>query len=339
MSILISIIIFGALIFVHELGHFTVAKINDVRVDEFALGMGPKIAGIKKGETLYSLRAFPLGGFVRMAGMEPGEEEDDDPRGFNKKTVLQRAAVIFAGPFMNFVMALFLFIMVFMVMGVPSNVNVIGQVIPDNPAAQAGLRDGDRIVAIEGKEVNTWMELVTTIHTHPGKEIRVTFVRDQKEQTVSMVTEIDPQSGQGRIGIMQSWEKKGFFASIALGMRQAYEFTKLLIVALGQMITGMVAPEVAGPVGVVQMVGEVARFGIASLLTFAGILSINLGVINLFPIPALDGSHLVFLGLEGLRGRPIDPAKQNMIHLVGFALLMILMVVITYQDILRLFAN
>ncbi|MGI6686612.1 MAG: RIP metalloprotease RseP [Bacillota bacterium] len=336
MSIFWSIIIFGLLILVHEFGHFITAKRNDVKVEEFSLGMGPKVFDKKKGETIYSLRLLPLGGFVRMAGME--DQDQEDPRGFNRKTVGQRMAIIFAGPLMNFITALLLFILAFMVVGIPSNDNVIGQVIEGHPAVQAGLQPGDRIVAINEQKVETWRELVTIIHESPEEKITLTVHRDDKVQRIQVVPRKDPDSGFGMIGIMQSWERKGLLSATVLGLEQAYEFTKLIIVSLLQMITGAIEPEVAGPVGVVSMVGEVSRFGIGSLMTFAGILSINLGLINLFPIPALDGSRLVFLAFEGLRGRPIDPAKENFIHLVGFVLLMALMVIITYQDILRVFS-
>jgi regulator of sigma E protease len=334
MTIVLSILIFGLLILVHEFGHFIVAKLADVKIDEFSLGMGPKVMQKKKGETVYSLRWFPIGGFVKMAGMEP--EEDDEPRGFNKKTVLQRAAIIFAGPLMNFITALVLFILVFMVVGIPSDTNVIGKVVSGEPAETAGLKSGDKIIQIQGTQVATWEDLVLTIRKHPQETIKLTVLRDETKKEITVVPEKDPDTGNGRIGILQSWERKGFLTSITLGLKQAYDFTKLLVVSLGQMITGTVKAEVAGPVGVVQMVGEVARYGLASIMTFAGILSINLGVINLFPIPALDGSRLVFLGFEGVRGRPVDPEKENFVHLIGFALLMIIMVVITYKDILRL---
>lgn len=334
MSIVFSIIIFGILVFVHEFGHFVTAKVNDVRVDEFALGMGPKLFGLKKGDTEYTLRILPLGGYVRMAGMEPPL---DDPRGFNTKTVLQRMAIIFAGPMMNFVTALILFILVFMIVGTPSNANIIGQVMPGKPAAQAGLMAGDRIVKIDSTAVSNWQEVVEAIHKSPGREVAITFQRDHLLKKIKVVPEKDQGSGMGLIGILQSSQRQGVLNSVVLGLENTYGFTKTLLVNLGQMITGAIAPEVAGPVGVVQIVGEVTRFGWASLLTLAGYLSINLGLINLFPIPALDGSRLAFLGFEALRGRPLDPAKENVIHLVGFALLMLLMVFITYQDILRLF--
>ncbi|ATW24534.1 RIP metalloprotease RseP [Candidatus Formimonas warabiya] len=338
MSILWSIVIFGILILVHEFGHFITAKANDVKVDEFSLGMGPKVFGFQKGETIYSLRLLPLGGFVRMAGMEDQDQDQEEPRGFNKKTVLQRMAIIFAGPLMNFIAALALFILAFMVVGVPSNSNIIGEVVSGQPAAAAGIRSGDRIVEINGAKVENWEDIVTVIHEKPGHEITLTLSRDNQVKTVQVTPRKDPSSGYGVIGIMQSWERKGLFSATVLGLQNAYDFTKLIIVSLVQMITGAIAPDVAGPVGVVKMVGEVSRFGLGSLMTFAGILSINLGLINLFPIPALDGSRLVFLSLEGLRGRPIDPAKENFIHMIGFVLLMALMVVITYQDILRLFS-
>lgn len=336
MPIFWSIIIFGLLILVHEFGHFITAKRNDVKVDEFSLGMGPKLFDIKKGETVYTLRLLPLGGYVRMAGME--DPEDHDPRGFNRKTVLQRMAIIFAGPFMNFVTAIILFIIAFMGVGVPSNTNIIGEVLEGQPAAEVGLQTGDRIVEINGEKITTWQDLVTIIHESPEQRIILTVSRNDQEQKVAVVPKKDAETGYGLIGIMQSWEKKGLVSATVLGLQQTYDFTKLLIVSIIQMITGAIKPELAGPVGVVSMVGEVSQFGLGSLMTFAGILSINLGLINLFPIPALDGSRLVFLGLEGLRGRPVDPEKENFIHLVGFVLLMALMVVITYQDILRVFS-
>jgi len=333
MSVILSIVMFGLLIFVHELGHFVMGKLYGVRIDEFALGMGPKIAAIRKGETDYTLRLLPLGGFVRMAGME---SDLDDPRGFNKKTVLQRMGIIFAGPLMNFITALLIFIGVFMFIGTPADVNVIGQVLTGTPADQAGLAGGDRIVAIDGVAVQTWTEVVSKIHDSPERELVLTVSRQGQEFTLPVVPRKDPESGVGLIGIMQSAQRQGLVSSVALGLENTYGFTKSLLLSIGQMITGRVEAELAGPVGVVQIVGEVTQFGWSSLLTLAGYLSINLGLLNLFPIPALDGSRLAFLSIEGLRGQPLDPEKENFIHFVGFVLLMLLMVLITYQDILRL---
>jgi len=341
MTLLATIVIFGALIFIHELGHFLFAKRVGVQVEEFSLGMGPKVLGSKRGETLYSLRAFPIGGFVRMAGMENEEEVVPEGKSFNDKTVLQRMGVIFAGPLMNFVLAILLFVIVFAFVGVgvPTNNPVIGQVLPDRPAAEAGLTAGDKINSINGQEVESWKELTDIIHGQAGNLITLTVIRQGEQMEFKVTPEYDQQSQVGLIGIYQEVNLKryGVFKSVWLGLQQSYEVTKLILVGLAQMITGQTEAEVTGPVGIIGLIGQAVQFGLASVLNFAAILSLHLGLINLFPIPALDGSRLVFLGFEGLRGRPLDPNKENFIHLMGFVLLMLLMVVITYKDIAKLF--
>lgn len=335
MSIIITVIILGMLIISHELGHFLAAKAVGVQVHEFAIGMGPKIFEYKGKETLFTLRALPIGGFNKMAGMEP--EDEDHPRGFNKKSVGQRSLIIFAGSFMNFILALLIFIIVFMGLGVPTNRNVIGGIIPGGAAEIAGLKPGDQIVAINGEETKTWEDLTAIIHKNAGKELDFQIKREEKFFNVKITPVLDPEYKVGLIGIERSWEKQGFFESIVLGVKQAVELGYLLIVSLVQMIVGKIPAEVAGPVGMVQLVGQAAQYGLASVLNFAAILSLNLGLINLFPIPALDGSRLIFLGLEKLRGKPLQPEKENLIHFIGFFLLIGLMILITYQDILRLF--
>jgi regulator of sigma E protease len=333
---LAAILIFGLLIATHELGHFLVAKMVGIRVHEFSIGMGPVVLSWKRGETIYSLRLLPIGGFNRMAGMESGDLQD--PRGFNTRSVLQRMAVIASGSLMNFLLAIILFIFVFMGIGVPSNTTTIGGLLPGRPAEKAGFQVGDRIVSINNTNVNTWGQLVEVIHKNPGQKLQVMVERDQQSLLIPVVPELDPQNKVGLIGIEQTWVKLGLFSSILLGIQQALAVAALIITSLIKMITGQLPAEVAGPVGIVQMAGEAARLGLANVLNFAGLLSLNLGIINLFPIPALDGSRLLFLGIEGIRGRPVNPEKENVIHLVGFALLIFLMLVITYQDLLRLFS-
>ncbi|WP_366921671.1 RIP metalloprotease RseP [Metallumcola ferriviriculae] len=335
MTLLATVIIFGLLIFIHELGHFIVAKRAGVYVEEFSLGMGPKIVSRQKGETLYSLRALPIGGFVRMGGME-SDLEVPEGQGFNDKTVLARMSVIFAGPLMNFILAVILFVVVFMVLGVPSDANVVGRVLPDKPAAEAGLMAGDRITAVDGQKVTNWMDLVRIIHNKADQEISLSIVRNGDEREFTAVPQLDPEYNVGLIGIEQSWERHGLFGAIWLGLEQSYEITKLILVGFIQTFTGQIEAEVSGPVGIYSLVGQAMKFGFGTLLNFTALLSLNLGLINLFPIPALDGSRLVFLGFEGLRGRPLDPDKENMIHLIGFALLMMLIIVITYNDIAKL---
>ncbi|MBO8167755.1 MAG: RIP metalloprotease RseP [Thermoanaerobacteraceae bacterium] len=340
MTLLATILIFGVLIFIHEFGHFIVAKRVGISVEEFSLGMGPKVLGKKVGETLYSLRAFPVGGFVRMAGMEPGEEAPEG-RGFNEKPVLERMSVIFAGPFMNFLLAIVLFVIVYMILGVavPTNENVVGQTIPGRAAEQAGLKSGDRIIAVNGQQVENWNELTDIIHGKAGQRITLTVVRDGKKLFFEITPEYDPERKVGLIGIYPTTELKrfGVLQSVWLGLKQSYEITKGIIGGFAQVITGQEQAQVAGPIGIYSIIGQAVQFGLTSVFNFAGILSLHLGLINLFPIPALDGSRLVFLAFEGLRGKPVDPNKENLIHFIGFALLMLLMVVITYNDLVKLF--
>lgn len=337
LSIIITVIILGLLIISHELGHFLAAKAVGIKVHEFAIGMGPKVFEYKGKETLFTLRALPIGGFNKMAGMEP--EDEDDPRGYNKKSVGKRSLVISAGSCMNFILALLIFIIVFMGIGIPTNQNTIGGIIPGGAAEAAGLKTGDQIIAINGEKTETWDDLTAIIHKSPGKELDFNIKRDGKLFNVKITPVLDPEYNVGLVGIERMWERQGLLESIILGIQQAIELGYLLVVSLVQMIVGKIPAEVAGPVGMVQMVGQAAEFGLASILNFAAILSLNLGLINLFPIPALDGSRLIFLGLEWLRGKPIQPEKENFIHFIGFFFLIGLMVLITYQDILRLFGQ
>lgn len=336
-SLLVTIFILGLLIFVHELGHFLIAKKVGIKVHEFALGMGPIVYSKQAGETLYSLRAFPIGGFNRMAGMEGGEMTE--PRGFNTRTVGQRMGVIAAGSLMNFVLAIVLFIILFMGIGVASDSNQIASVIKGGPAEQAGLKAGDRILAVNGTETPTWGELTTIIRSKPNETLQILASRKGETFELTLHSEQDPKENVGMIGIKRLSEKKGFFESIWLGIMSSVATGILIIQQLVLMIGGAIPAEVAGPVGMVQIVGDVMEFGIGSIIHFAAMLSLNLGIINLFPIPALDGSRLIFLGVEGVRGRPIKPERENFFHFIGFVLLIGLMLLITYKDIWRIVAE
>lgn len=322
----------------HELGHFLVAKANKVYVYEFAIGMGPRIWGFKKAETEYNIRLLPIGGMVRMMGED--EEKMDDERSFARKSVLQRMSVIFAGPLMNFITAIVLFVIVFMMIGVASNSNVVGQPLPGQAAEAAGVLAGDKILEINGHEVEDWNSMVGIIQAQdPGAPLAITVDRDGELIDMTIDPYYDKESGRWLMGIQPSVEKLGFFESSWLGIKQSYLFTKMLLVALYQMLTGQIAPDVAGPVGVVNIVGQAASMGIQNVLILAGYLSINLGVINLLPLPALDGSRIVFLAVEGIRRKPFDRQKEGMVHFIGLMLLFGLMIVITYHDILRAINN
>ena len=342
---LASIFVFGLLVVVHELGHFWVARRNGIRILEFSLGMGPKVYGWNKAGTLYAIRALPLGGYVKMAGMDPEEGEEglapaNDPGSFMNKTVLQRISVIFAGPLMNFLLAIVIFVAVFTYIGVPveSDSNVIGAVMQDKPAATAGLQPKDKIVAINGVPTPKWGNLTQMIHGSEGKVLTLTIERDAAKSEVKLTPQFDKQANKYLIGIGadQVFAKKGTFEAAGFGLQRTVDFTKLIITSIFGMITGKIPADVGGPVAIVNAIGQGASQGWANLLGLTGMLSIQLGLLNLFPIPALDGSRIVFLAFEGLRGKPLDPDKENFIHLVGFALLILLMVVITYNDILKL---
>jgi regulator of sigma E protease len=336
-----SIFVFGILIFFHELGHFAVAKFVGIKVHEFSLGFGPKLLTLPKGDTSYNLRILPLGGFVRMAGMDPNEkDEEDDGRGFNSKTVGQRIAVIFAGPLMNFLLAVLLFSTIFIFQGIPVATTVISEVIPDFPAAKSGIMAGDRILAVDGQPVDSWEELSGTISQKPEQEIEVTVLRDGVEKSFRVFTARD-ENNTGKLGIYpeQGLSKGNLFQALALGADYTARITWMILDFVAKMILGQTPADVGGPVRVVSEIGKAAQVGFFFLLQLSAFLSINLGLFNLFPIPALDGSRILFLVWEKVRGRPVDPVKENFIHLIGFGLLLLLIVVITYNDILQVFLS
>lgn len=332
-TIVYSIIVLGILIFVHEFGHFIVAKLSGVKVLEFALGFGPKLIGFKRGETDYSLRVIPLGGFCRMLGEDPDEVGQEGS--FTNASPLNRIGIIAAGPIMNFLLAIFLFFLVYSMVGIPNPVeNEIGDVLPGSEAEEAGIEAGDKIVEINSEEVASWEKIVNTINQHPEEEIELTLEREGERISVGVVPQEDPETGVGQIGITNLVDA-GIFTALYEGTRQTIWFTGMIFISLVEMLTGQMEPDVAGPVGIVHMIGEVARMGLVNLATFGAFLSINLGLLNLLPIPALDGSRLMFIIVEIIRGRPVDPVKEGFVHFIGFALLIMLIILISYQDLLR----
>lgn len=334
-TIIASIVIFGLLIFVHELGHFVVARLVRIKVLEFAIGLGKELfSRQKEGGTRYSLRLFPLGGFCRLLGEDP--EEALKEGSFQKKPLVSRLAVISAGSLMNFLLAVLLFSLVyFFFWGVPqSQTTQIGEILPESRAYEAGLQPGDIILAIDGLEMKDWDDIIAYINANPERQITLLVQRDNTALSITVVPA--GETGKGLIGIVPVYKKYIFFRSIALGFNYTWFFIKLIFVSLYQMITGVIPADIAGPVGIVAIVAEVTKTGLGNLFYLAAIISINLGIINLLPIPALDGSRIIFLVLEGIRGKPIDPQKEGFIHFVGFTVLIILMILIAFQDITRL---
>ena len=345
-TLITSLVVLGIIIFVHEFGHYIVAKATGIRVEEFALGMGLKLIGAKWGETFYSIRVLPLGGFCKMSG-ETGNSDYDksvspDPRRFDQKPIWARMAVIVAGPLMNFVLAIVLFTFVFTVLGVPVDYTTkIGAVVATSPAEAAGIKAGDKVVSINGEPIESWSVLVDIIHPNTGKELKVTVERNNFPIEYKIVPQYDAQNKVGIIGISPEepiLKRSSLFAGIKEGLVRTYLITEMTLTGLGDLISGKASTDdIAGPLGIIQIIGESANVGFMYLTNIAALISINLGLLNLLPIPALDGSRLLFLLFEALRGRPVSAAKENMVHLVGFFLLMALLVIFTYNDIARIF--
>jgi regulator of sigma E protease len=337
-TVIATIFVFGLLVLVHELGHFMTAKMVGMRVDEFAIGFGPKIFSRRRGETLYSLRVFPLGGFNKIAGMDPDEEQDE--RSFNAKPIPSRMFVIIAGSVMNFILPVLLFLIVYLSAGIDtaSDQPLIGSLIPDKPAAQAGLQPGDRILQVNDIPIESWRQFVSLVQQNSTTELNVKFARGTDQQTTKITPEYDPRAKRGVIGVMPEIInlRPGFGESLKLAVQQTVNIAWSMLIGIGQMITGQIEADVAGPIGVAQMAGQVAQLGIIPLLQFAAFLSINLGLINLLPVPVLDGGHVVTLAVEGLRGKPLNRSSIQFIQMIGFALLMMLFLLATFKDVTRL---
>lgn len=337
LTILAAIFVFGVLVTVHEFGHFITAKMTGMRVDEFAIGFGPKLYQQKDGDTLYSLRAIPLGGYNKIAGMDP-----DDPveaNSFKSKSIPARMLVILAGALMNFILPVILFSGIFMVEGRMQVVNepVLGTVVEEMAAAKAGLKVGDRILTINNKPVNDWMSLVNDLRANGTNPVTLTAESNGTVKNFTMTPVFDKEAGRPLIGISPKFvqEKLGFFASIQEGMLYTKNIISAMINGLYKIVTGSAPAEVAGPLGVAQMAGQVAEKGLLPLMNFVAFLSINLGVINLLPLPALDGGHFVLLVLEALRGKPLGSKAMTNIQMVGVALILALTVFSTFKDITR----
>ncbi len=341
-----AIVIFGVLIFIHELGHFSVAKWVGIKVNEFSLGFGPRLAGFKKGDTQYSLRIIPLGGFVNMAGMNP--DEKPEPGGFNTKKVWQRILVILAGPMMNFVLAAILVSGFYWVSGVVATdengnyliSNQIESVSEGGAAEQAGLKPGDLIVAIDGQEFANWEELQSRISSSGGQEIVLTIERHGQKQDIAITPTIQ-ENGSALIGVSPKYQQENLNPGQALvrGVKYTFDFCVYIFQFIAQSIGGSQSLELGGPVRIVSEIGDAVKMGWDYLIGITVALSINLGLFNLFPIPALDGSRILFLLVEGIRRKPLDPRKETYVHMLGFLFLIGFIVLVTCNDIASLFGE
>lgn len=325
-----SVIVFAVLIFAHELGHFITAKATGVKVNEFALGMGPVLFKKKVGETQYSLRLFPIGGFCAMEG----EDEDSaDERAFNKKPAWQRAIVLAAGSVMNVVLTIIILSMLLFTAGYPTV--EISQVSTGSPASAAGILPGDELKAINNTKITEWDDIYTIIgKLQPGTEISIEVERNGEALMFKSQT-AQAEDGRTIIGIKPVTEKRPLSA-ISDGFKSTWSMTVAMMDVLKQLFTGHVAAsDLTGPVGIVYMVGDSAKMGIQYVAYLAALISLNLAIINLLPFPALDGGRLVFLVVRKITGKAITDKMEANIHTAGIILLFGLMIYVTWNDILR----
>ncbi len=348
---LISFVVsLGILIFIHEFGHFLAAKIFRVKVERFSLGFGPRLLGKEIGDTDYRISAFPLGGYVKMLGESTDEDipEELQPVSFSHQLLRHRITIVAAGPGFNLVLAVFLYAFIFGLFGLTKTTTHIGSVTPDSPAAAAGLQANDKVLEVEGVPVQEWSELSHLIQESGGKPIQLKMQRGDDTFTVQLTPEIKETStilgekiSRPLIGIVASnnviVEKINPLQAGYYAITQTIGMIKLTFVVLGKLIVGTISPKtLAGPIGIAQMSGEVAKAGPLAFLSFLALLSINLGILNLLPIPILDGGHLLFFLFEAVMGKPLSIKKRELAQQVGLFLLILLMVFVFYNDIYRL---
>jgi regulator of sigma E protease len=345
-SALAFIVVLGVLVFFHELGHYLAARWRRVHVEVFSIGFGPAIATWRdRVGTVWKLAWLPLGGYVKLHGQErpdtplPDEGRRITGRMFHEKTVGSRALVVAAGPIANFVLAAILFALLFATAGRPVILPIAGDVVANSAAARAGIQVHDRIVSIAGTPTNTFEDIQRIITAHPDETLPLTIRRGQEEKIVSVLTDAHESGGRkiGMLGIRGGdveYKRLSIPAALIGGVTQTWQVTSETILGLWQMISGQRGTgDLGGPLRIAQLSGQVAQLGVASLISFIAVLSVNLGLINLFPIPVLDGGHLLFYLAEAIRGRPIPPRAQEYGFRAGLALLAGLFILATWNDL------
>ena len=341
MSYILALIIFSAIVIFHELGHFLLAKWNGIEVIEFSLGMGPRLLSHVWGDTRYSLKLLPIGGSCQMVGEE---EASDSASAFGNKSVWARIAVVAAGPVFNFILA---WVLALIIVGSVGYDNTKVDIIPDSAAAEAGMEDGDQIISINGSRTWLYREVSLYSSLHQGQTATVVFERNGEKQTV-VLTPKQSDTGAYLYGFSRTVqrEKGGALETVGYSCAEIRYWLKATVESLKMLIGGQVGlEEMSGPVGIVSTIGDTYKesrvdgwyYVTMNMIMIAILLSVNLGVMNLLPIPALDGGRLVFLILEAIRGKAIPQEKESMVHFTGFVLLMGLMAVILFSDLHKLF--
>jgi regulator of sigma E protease len=338
-QIAVTIIGIGILVFVHELGHFIMAKKFKLKVEKFTFGFGPEIIGYTYGETRYAICAIPLGGMVKMPG-EDVESATGSPDEFYSQPWYKRLLIAIMGPLMNYAFAILIFGAVFYMWGIdkPSSLPKIGEILPDYPAAKAGLKPGDVVVKINKAEIKTWLDMAEYIHTHTNQELEMVVLRDNKEFALKIMPKKDEVSGLGIIGISPDFETEriGMASSLWLGTKMTVFQSVFTLEYLGQKIIKFEKPDVAGPIGVIQYLAKAAKTGWRSLLNFIAIISTALGLFNLLPIPILDGGHIFIALIEGIIRRPLSKKVVMNANMVGLSIIVLIFLLATYNDITRI---
>ena len=428
LTLAVFIVVLGLLVFVHEFGHFIVAKRAGVRVEIFSFGFGPRLLGVKRGDTEYRISALPLGGYVKMTGEDPQDAEAQSEYSFTMKPVSARMRIVVAGPVMNLLLPLFLMPIVYLlgiqqpayldeppavgwveeestaekagfhvgdtilsIQGDPtptwekvkilfaSNPNkalsveilradthlqltitpeskealggytgllqkmapLIDSVEPNLPAAKAGLQRGDKIISIQGAAIHHWVQMAKIIRAHPGEPLEFTILRGGESFTQIMEPKKEEESGTGILGITHleetTFKRYGLLQSIRSGLSDFVQSIQLTFYVIGKLFTGNISVKtLGGPILIAKMTGDAARVGLSSLISFVAFLSLQLGILNLFPIPVLDGGHIFFFCLEGLLRRPLNVKIREVAQQVGFIVLLIFILVISYNDVMRI---
>ncbi|MBQ3521127.1 MAG: RIP metalloprotease RseP [Firmicutes bacterium] len=330
MTFIYAVLIFCLLIFVHEFGHFVTAKLCGIKVNEFSIGMGPAFFKKQKGETLYSVRVFPIGGFCAMEGED---EDSEDERAFNNQPAWQRAIVLAAGSLMNLLTAIVLMIIIAFYMGQATT--TIDVVNDGSPAYEAGIMAGDEVIKIDGSDIDEWTDLQTIVGESEGETVTFTVLRGGVETDISVTPEYDKEAGRSLVGVTPTMARNPVKA-VGTGITNTWDMTVMMYELIGQLFTGDVsAKELSGPVGIVYVVNDSAKMGFIYVVYLAALLSLNLAVINLLPFPALDGGRLLFLVIRKVTGKRVTDEMEGKIHFIGIMLLFALMIYVTWNDIIR----
>lgn len=353
LTILSFIVVIGIIIFVHELGHFLAAKLSGVRVEIFSLGFPPKMISKKVGETEYQIAWIPLGGFVKMTGMLDESLDDDfdpeDSKAFINKPFINRVFIITAGVIMNFALGYLIYLIVIMTMGMGTIEGTqINMVSPGSPAEIAGIIQGDKIVEIDGTPINQWDELTGIVRQHPGDSIVVNWLRGDSLYSATIVpisvpainAETGDRDSVGQLGVLGTIVRQpvSFIAAFVYAGQNVWMDIDRSITTVTWLVTGQAGiKDLSGPLGIAKMSGDSARSGFVSFIIFIAFISVSIGFLNILPIPALDGGHLLFMVIEGIIRRPIPVKVKSIVIWGGLASLLLLMITVSYYDVIRVF--